>query len=174
MADEHRPVTFLWTDDGVMKPFGIGMAKRADEQFVVGQYYRLQEPVDRTQQAEGFFFANLKDMWSSLPEKYADEWFAEDPDALRHYALIKTGFANTEVFPCQSVPEAKRWMAYLGPSSQHAIITREGTIVYRFTAKSQSRKAMPGRATFAESSSKVLDFIADLIGLDKDAPERKS
>lgn len=150
------------------------MLRRADEQYGDGQIIRLQEPVDRTQRAEGYYFSNVKEMWASLPEKYADEWWAEDEDALRYYALIQTGFANTETFPCETVQEAKRLMAFLGPMSSHAIIKRDGTIVYRFTAKSQSRKAMPGRATFAESSTKVLDYIADLIGLDKDDLHRRA
>lgn len=172
VVSDTRWVTYRWEGD-VMRPFGVGMAKRADEQYVVGELYRLAEPNDRTQQAEGFYFANLKEMWGSLPEKYNEDWFAESPDALRHYALIKTGFANTEMFPCETVQEAKRWAAFLGPMSHHAIIKRDGTTVYRFTAKSQSRKAMPGRATFAESTNKVLDFVADLIGLPADADQRK-
>lgn len=157
-----------------MKPFGLGMAKRADEDFVVGQYYRLQEPIDRTQQAEGFYFANLKDMWSSLPERFSEEWWAEDPDALRAYALMKTGFANIEDFPCKTPAEAQRWAARLRPMIEYCIVEVRGNVVRRYTPKSQSRKAMPGRATFAESSSKVLDFVADLIGLDKDANQRKA
>ena len=167
-----RPITFRWEGDA-MRPFGLGMAKRADEDYVVGELYRLAEPADRTQRAEGFFFSNLHEMWQSLPEKYADEWWAESDDALRHFALIKTGFANTETFPCETVPEAKRWMAFLGPSSRHAIITRDGAIVYRFTAQSQSRKAMPGRTTFKESSDKVLGFIADLLELPEGHDMRK-
>ncbi len=167
-----RPITFIW-DGEVMKPFGVGMAKRADEDFVVGQYYRLQEPLDRTQQAEGFYFANIKDMWLSLPERFADEWWAESTESLRAYALMKTGFANIEDFPCSSAGEAKRWAARLEPMAEYCIVEVRGNVVRRYTPKSQSRKAMPGKSTFAESSSKVLNFIADLIGLDKEAPERK-
>lgn len=156
-----------------MRPFGIGMAKRADEQFVVGELYRLAEPLDRTQRAEGFFFANLKSMWSSLPERFADEWWAESDDSLRAYALMKTGFANIEDFPCKNAGEADRWAARLKPMIEYSIVEVRGSVVRRYTPKSQSRKSMPGRATFAESSSKVLGFIADLLDLPKDSDMRK-
>lgn len=171
MTDEHRPINYRW-DGEVMRPFGLGMAKRADEQFVVGESYRLAEPQDRTQRAEGFYFANLKEMWASLPEQFADNWWSESPDALRAYALMKTGFANIEDFPCKSSGEAERWAARLRPMIEYCIIEVRGSVVRRYTPKSQSRKAMPGRATFAESSGKVLGFIADLLKLPADAKER--
>lgn len=156
-----------------MTPFGVGMLKRAIEQFGNGEIVRLAEPIDRTQRAEGFFFSNLAEMWHSLPEKYADEWWAESPESLRAFALMKTGHANIEDFPCSSAGEAKRWAARLEPMAEYCIVEVRGNVVRRYTPKSQSRKAMPGKSTFAESSSKVLGFIADLIGLDKDAEQRK-
>lgn len=171
---DNRPVTFRWSDDGHMVPFGLGMAKRADEQFVVGEIYRLAEPQDRTQRAEGFYFSNLHDMWASLPEQYADEWWAESSEALRAYALMKTGFANIEDFPCKSGGEAERWAARLRPMIEYCIIEVRGSVVRRYTPKSQSRKAMPGKATFAESSSKVLGFVADLLKLPAESEMRKA
>lgn len=157
-----------------MRPFGVGMAKKAHEDYGDGEIVRLQEPLDRTQQAEGFYFANLKEMWSSLPERFADEWWAEDSDALRAYALMKTGFANIEDFPCKTHAEAMRWAARLRPMIDYCIVEVRGNVVRRYTPKSQSRKAMPGKATFHESTEKVLNFIADLINLPKDAEQRKA
>lgn len=168
-----RPITLI-RDGDVFRPFGVGMQKRFDEDFEDGRFYRLAEPADRTQQAEGFYFANLKDMWSSLPERYADNWWAESTESLRAYALMKTGFANIEDFPCKNEAEAKRWAARLGPMIEYSIVIVQGSTVRRYTPKSQSRKAMPGRVTFKESSDKVLGFIADLIELPKDAEQRKS
>jgi hypothetical protein len=168
-------LTFIWSaTEHTMRPFGVGMLRRADEQYGDGEIIRLAEPVDRTQQAEGFFFANLHSMWQSLPERYADKWFAESDEALRAYALMKTGFANIEDFPCKNAGEAQRWAARLQPMIEYSITEVRGNVVRRYTAKSQSRKAMPGKATFAESSSKVLNFIADLIELPRDAEERNT
>lgn len=171
--NDNRPITWIWNDaDECLRPFGVWMRQRAKDQYGDGEILRLQEPVDRTQRAEGFFFSNLADMWSSLPEKYADEWWAESPESLRAFALMRTGFANIEDFPCSSAGEAKRWAARLEPMAEYCIVEVRGNVVRRYTPKSQSRKAMPGKSTFAESSSKVLGFIADLIGLDKDAEQR--
>ncbi len=44
----------------------------------------------------------------------------------------------------------------------------EGATVYRFTAQSQSRKAM-GAKLFQESKTAVLEFIEDLIGIERGA-----
>lgn len=167
-----KPITFRWLGD-VMQPFGLGMAKRADEQYVVGELYRLQEPLDRTQQAEGFYFARLAELWHSLPEKYADNWWSESSEALRAYALMKTGFANIEDFPCGSAGEAKRWAARIQPMIEYCIVEVRGNVVRRYTPKSQSRKAMPGKSTFHESTEKVIQFIADLVELPKDDAQRK-
>lgn len=168
-----RPITFR-RDGDTLIPFGVGMLKRFDEDYVDGEIYRMAEPADRTQQAEGFYFSNLKEMWSSLPERFADEWWSESTDALRAYALMKTGFANIEDFPCKNAGEAQRWAARLRPMIEYCIVEVRGSVVRRYTPKSQSRKAMPGKTTFHESTEKVLNFIADLIELPKDAEQRKS
>ncbi len=172
---DSRPVTFLF-ENGVMRPFGVNMTKRATEQWGEGEIVRLVEPVDRTQRQEGFYFANLADMWASLPEKYADEWWSESASSLRAYALMKCGFANITDYPCKTAGEAKRWAAYLERDRTHEyqIVDVRGNTVRRYTPKSQSRKSMPDKVTFRESSDKVLGFIADLIELPKDADQRKS
>ncbi len=167
-----RPVLFAW-DGEVMRPFGSIMARRCDEQFTVGEKYTLVQHEDRSQQSQGHYFASLKDMWSSLPEHLRGEPWSESPESLRKYALIRTGWYNSETFACDSAAEADRWGARLKPLDEYAIIVIKGKNVVRLTAKSQSYSAMPQKGEFYKSKADVLGFVADLLTLPPDAEQRQ-
>jgi hypothetical protein len=169
-----KPITFLWTDNGVMVPFGIGMSKKADEEFTVGEYYRLVELEERSRATHAHYFATLHDMWMSLPEhiRIEEDW-AESEDTLRKFALIKTGFYDEKVYACETAGEAKRVAKWVVPAD-YAIIIVKGNLVRVFTAKSQSYKAMPEKGQFQRSKEAVLNFVADILALPKDAEQRKT
>lgn len=170
-----RPITFIWSEaEQTMRPFGVGMAKRAAEDYGDGEIVRLSEHQERTQQSHGHYFAVLHELWQSLPEqvRLSEDW-AESEEAMRKHALIKVGYYNVQELPCETVAEAKRWAARLRPLDDYSIVTVSGTIVRRFTAKSQSMHAMPGKHEFNDSKAKVLGYLADLIGLPQDAEQRR-
>lgn len=169
-----KPVTFIWSEaEKTMRPFGVGMERRASEYYGDGEIVRLAEPQDRTQQSEGHYFAVLHELWQSVPEKLrGEEEWAESEEHMRKFALIKTGFYNVQEYPCDTAVEAKKWAARLKPMDEYSLVTVNGTVVRRFTAKSQSRNAMPGKGEFHDSKQKVLGYLADLIGLPPDAEQR--
>ncbi len=158
-----RPLLFSW-DGEAMRPYGSIMAGRADDQFVVGEKYTLVQHEDRSQQSQGHYFSVLKEMWESLPEHLRGETWSESPEHLRKFALIRCGFYDAQEFPCGTAAEAERWAARLKPMDEFSIVDVRGSMVRRFTAKSQSRAAMPQKGEFQRSKNQVIEYIASLIG----------
>jgi hypothetical protein len=159
------PLLCRW-DGEAMVPASQFWARRADKQWVVGEVYHIVERHDRSQASHNQEFAAIGEMWKSLPERYADEPWAQSADHLRKFALIRKGYCNTQTYACGSRAEAERWAQNLRPLDEYSIVTVEGSTVYRFTAQSQSRRAM-GKQLFQESKTAILEFIEDLIGVDR-------
>lgn len=157
-----RPIAFEWTDDGVMRPLH---PKLADKEYVVGERYTLAPYEQRSTASHNHEFAWLHEAWLNLPE-YLAERFATS-EHLRKFALIKAGYCDSQSHACSSKAEALRLAAFLGPIDAFSIVTVDGPVVNRFTAKSQSRRAM-GAKTFQESKTAIMDVIADMIGVDAD------
>lgn len=159
------PLEYRYEGEGQFLPTSPYWARRADQHFVVGQAYRMVEHYDRSQASHSHLFAWLHDAWQSLPERYKHENWAQTSEHLRKYALVRTGFCDTQTFACGSRAEAERWAANLRPMDEFSIVVVEGTTVQRFTAQSQSHRAMGGKR-FNESKAAILDFIAGLLEVD--------
>jgi len=155
------PLKFTW-DGEAMVPASAFLARRADQQYTVGESYMLAEEKQRSTATHNHEFAFVAEAWASLPERYADEAWAQSAEHLRKYALIKTGFCDTQTYACGSRAEAERWAANLRPLDEYSIVVVKGSTVVRFTAKSQKRKAM-GAAEFQASKQAILEYIAGLI-----------
>lgn len=162
-------LTYIWEGD-CFRPLKH-CQKECDRRFVVGQRYRLDEIQERDMVKHARQFAFIADAWENLPERFAAEPWAQSPEHLRRFALIKTGCANTETFVCNSRAEAMRWAAQLRSDNEYAIVSVQGTTIHRFTAMSQSLRAM-GAAQFYESRKKVMAFVAELIGTNAETLSR--
>ena len=125
----------------------------------------------RSQQTHKHQFAEIEDAWRHLPEAVQDKPWAVNPDTLRKYALIVTGYRNTYQIDCGSKAAAERVSRHLqaAEAGKHgfAIAQVKGPVVTVWTPESQSMRAMGGKR-FQESKSKVLEWIADLIGVPVD------
>jgi hypothetical protein len=157
---EAPPIICRW-DGEAFVPAGR-FARIADQHYVVGETYRLVEHQDRSAKSHKHFFAEINEAWQSLPERYAGQPWAQSPEHLRRYALIKAGFCDAQTFVASSRAEAIRLAAFLRPVDEYAIVTTEGATVTRYTAKSQSMRAM-GKRVFQESKTAVLDVLADML-----------
>jgi hypothetical protein len=164
------PLSYTWEGD-CFRPLRH-CQKECDRRYVIGQRYRLDEIQERDMVKHARQFAFIADAWENLPERYANEPWAQSAEHLRKFALIKTGCCNTETFACNSRAEAMRWAAQLRSDNEYAIVTIQGTTIYRFTAMSQSVRAM-GAAQFYESRKKVMAFVAELIGTDAETLSRQ-
>lgn len=155
------PIKFRW-DGEAMVPASARQAHLADERFVVGQYYALDEHHERSDASHAHYFATLHQIWLSLPERVE----AQFPTAehMRKHALIACGYADKRSIVCASAAEARRVAAFVAPSDTYAIVKVEAATVTIWTAQSQSYRAM-GKAVFQESKNAVLTWCADLIGV---------
>jgi hypothetical protein len=156
----RAPVTYTW-DGEAMVPLA-SLAKRCDEMFVVGERYRLEEASDRSTATHNHEFAWLAEAWKTLPERYKLEPWAQSAEHLRKYALIATGHCLTDTFTCGSNAEALRWAPRLRSDDEYCIVQVQGSVVHRYRAKSQARKAM-NRKEFQASKQAILEFVAGLL-----------
>lgn len=167
------PLMYRYLGEGEFKVVSAYYARRADLAFTVGDVYPLVEHHDRSQSTHNHEFAVLQDMWASIPERFSHEPWAQSPEHLRKFALIMCRFCDTQTYSCGSKAEAERWAANLRPLDEYSVVKVEGTTVYRFTAQSQSRRAM-GAKLFQESKTAILEYIEDLLGLERGTPERSA
>lgn len=156
------PLTFRWEGDSFV-PANRFMANRADQEFVIGQTYRLVEHHERSGESHRHYFAALHEAWQNLPEKAAERF--PTSEHFRKFALIKTGHYDKEILVATTPEEARKFAAFLKPIDEFAIVTVEGCTVSRYTPKSQSLRAM-GKKDFQKSKQDVLDYAASLIGVE--------
>lgn len=166
MTDD-RLIRARWVN-GAFHPVGNFQTAWCHDHLEHGEAVDLDVRRQRSGASHRHQFAWVADAWESLPEQYAMEPWAQSPEHLRKYALIRCRFCDTQTFPCASNAEAQRWAANLRPLDAYSLVTVQGNAVYRFTAQSQSMKAM-GKEQFEASKRAILEFIADLIGV---APEQ--
>ena len=161
-----KPPAINWRWNGeVMEPDGTFARRRAARLFSRAHSYRLAVEDIRSTESHRHEFGWLRTAWASLHERYRDAPWAQSPEHLRKYALIRGGFCRTEAFPCKTREEAKRWAARLRPFDEFSIVTVTGTVVTRYTAASQSYQSMGG-AEFQRSKRAVLEFVAGLLEVD--------
>ena len=157
------PLIFQWNGEA-MRPLGR-FARLAAEAFTAGEQYRMEVAEARSWATHAHQFAWLYDAWLSLPERYAIEPWAQSSEHLRKYALIKTGWSNTQTWACGTKAEAGRWAANMRPEDEYSIVVAQGSTVTRYTAKSQAKRLM-GAKDFQASKTAIMDFIAELLGVD--------
>lgn len=158
------PIMFRW-DGEAMWPL---RPQYADRYFVIEETYPLSPWEERSMISHAHQFAFVAEAWKNLPEQYRDQPWAQSPTHLRRYALIRCGFCNTQTYACGTKAEAERWARNLRPIDEYSVVTVEGTTVFRFTAESQSRRAM-GRKRFQESKQAIMDWLDDLLQVDPGA-----
>jgi hypothetical protein len=139
--------------------------REANEQYVVGETYRMVELEDRSQASHDHQFAAIAEAWKNLPERIA----AEFPTAqhLRKRALIETGQFKETRLDVGSKEAAVQVATTLRAKDEFAWIVVRGGVVVMREAQSQSKRAM-GAEAFQESKQKVLDWVAALAGVTSD------
>lgn len=147
-----------------------GFKSRANAAFVVGEVYHLDLIEERSAKSHRHYFAAINEAWSSLPEHLAQQW--PTPEHLRKHALIATGYRDETSFVASSKAEALRIAAFMRPADDFSVISVNGALVVRATAKSQSLRAM-GKDDFTASKTAVLDWIADLLGTPRETIEAR-
>ncbi len=154
-----KPITFKF-ENGSMHPLGIGMAKRAADQWGDGEIVVLVPYQERSLSSHNHYFAAIQDAWDTLPEKYDGRW--ADIEAFRKWLLIKAGYYDQESIVVHSRAEALRVAAFVRKRDPYSVVTVNEATVTVFVAKSQSMKAM-GKKDFQDSKEKTLDLVKDIL-----------
>jgi len=155
------PLPFTW--NGEAMEVRKGFQRRADQQFVIGESYRLAPVEDRSEASHRHEFAWLREAWASLP--FDQALIHPTPEHLRKWALIQTGFCTVTDYACMFKTEARRLAASLRQQvDEYAVVIIHDTIVRVVKPESQSRKAM-GNARFKASKDAILDVVSGLIGV---------
>lgn len=160
MTDACPPEPFVWTDEGVMKPL---RPRRADAFYTVGERYILAPVAQRSDSTHKHEFAWLREAWMSLPEHLAERF--PTAEHLRKWALIRAGYSDSHTITCASKAEALRVAAFIRPIDEFAVVVASGATVTRYTAKSQSRRAM-GAKEFQDSKTAIMEIVAKIIGVE--------
>ena len=154
------PAMFEWDGD-VMKPLER-FRHRCDEQFVIGQTYRLIAEEERSTVSHNHFFASLNEAWKNLPHDIAERF--PSSEHLRKWALIKSGYADERTIVCDTHNDATKTAALFAYFNEHGVVVVKGRVLSILTAKSQSARAMD-KKTFQDSKQAVLDTVAAMIGV---------
>ena len=158
-----RVIECCWSE-GVLRPISPFWARLAEKEYVEGEVYRLVDEPERSHKSHSHFFAAVTEAWRNMPEEMLERW--PTAEHLRKYALIKSGYADTQTLVCASAAEAQRVAAFVRPTDEFSIVLAVECTVTRFTAKSQSKRAM-GARDFQDSKEAVLQFLSALIGIRK-------
>lgn len=170
------PILFRYEGEGEFRVPSSFWAKRADKAYVIGEVYKLAEFEDRSLSSHNHEFAFVAEAWKNLPERYSDEPWAQSPEHLRKYALIRCKFCHTTTYPCATEGEARRWAKNLRPLDEYSIVKRVGNVVYVFTAMSQKMRGLGAmdKATFQASKQAIMDFLDDLISVERGTTAREA
>jgi hypothetical protein len=169
MNDACPPEPFVWTDEGVMKPL---RPRRADAFYAVGERYILAPVALRSDATHKHEFAWLREAWMSLPDHLAERF--PTSEHLRKWALIRAGYSDSHTITCFSKAEALRVAAFIRPIDEFAVVVTHEATVTRYTAKSQSRRAM-GAKDFQDSKTKIMEIVARMLDVEPAAlPEHEA
>lgn len=165
----NLPIRYRW-DGESMTPVGVRARAECDAAFVIGEMYALVEHKERSSATHNHYFACIADAWANLPDDMLEEY--PTSEVLRKKALIRVGYRDERSIVCASKAEAQRVAAFVRPMDEYAIVLVSEAVVRVYSAQSQSMRAM-GAKTFADSKTKTLAFIADLLGVAPDALARE-
>lgn len=154
------PCYYSWDGD-VMRPLPR-FRHRCDDQFVIGETYRLLVQEERSAETHRHYFASLNEAWKNLPEELAPRFASVEH--LRKWSLIKCGFSDERSIVCETTTDARRVAAFIAKLDEYAVIIIRGNVVSQFTAQSQSMRAM-SKQVFQESKQAVLDLVSSMIGV---------
>lgn len=163
MSRDSINIIYEWTGEA-MVPLQR-FHNLANAEFIVHERYRCEVQEDRSWVSHKHQFAWLHDAWLSLPEDVAGRFLNEDQ--LRKHALIAGGFCDSTTVPCATRAEAERWYKHLRSREPDTVVSIKGTVLVQFTAWSQSRRAMDAK-TFQRSKQAVLDYVDDLLGIERE------
>lgn len=147
------------------------IAKLADRHFCIGDEYTLVVEQPRSDASHNHEFAWLAEAWKQLPEDIAESY--PSVEHLRKRGLIEAGYYNEQIVDAGSNAAALRVASAFRARDDFLLVIVRGPFVVIREAKSQSRRAMPGKE-FQQSKTALMEVVANLISVSPDALTRNS
>lgn len=158
------PCYYAWDGD-VLRPLPR-YRHRIEDEFVIGQTYRMIVEEERSANTHRHYFAAIAEAWKNLPEDLAPRFATAEH--LRKWALIKCGYCDEQSVVVETGTDARRVMAFaakmMAKTGEYGVVASKGNVVSMFTAQSQAIRAMD-KKTFQESKQAVLELVAEMIGV---------
>ncbi len=155
-----QPVVCTW--DGVVLTPTPRYARAAARQFEPGAEYPLQIVESRNMRFHNKYFAAIHEGWTQLPERIAQRF--PTSEHLRHWLLIQVGEAVEKEYDLQTSDDARLLAMCVRTESPFARVRVVGPRVIVNRANSQALGSMSA-AEFNDSAEKVLDLLAQMIGV---------
>lgn len=137
-----------------------GLLLAMQERYETGKAYVVEIKETRSASSHRHFFAQLKDLWQSMPETIGLQF--PTVEHLRASALIATGWYDETQFHMANNDEAMKLASYQKAEDTMKAVAVNGNIVVVRSPKSQSMKAM-GRKDFQKSKEDVLGYADDIV-----------
>ncbi len=137
-------------------------AKTLDATLTIGVQYLLEIQEPHSEKARRHFFAQLHDIWISLPEDIAERW--PSVESFRKAGLIATGFCDKTEAICATNKQAQALAASFGRIDDYVMVEIRDRAIAVWTARSQKRAVM-GNDDFKASKQAVLEWAAHQVGV---------
>lgn len=139
-------------------------AARLGELYGQGEVITVEEVQERSLKSHAQFFAELNEMWKSLPESISENF--ANIDHMRKWALIKSGYrTETHLGGFKTNSEAVAVAAFIGKLDGFCICEVRDKTITVYQAESQSMKSMK-KERFEQSKRDVLAEVAKLLHAD--------
>ena len=161
---EIVPLSFRWDGENMvpLKRF----VPRANQQYVVGEEYRLKAEHERSEPEHRFFFASFHEAWTQLPTDTTERF--KNEDQFRYWCLINCGYVKSHTQTIvRSESELVRAIQKAMLDDPYSIIKKRGNTLDIWAPKSQSRNSM-SKDEFHKSASDVLVFVCEMLGITVD------
>lgn len=153
-------IAFKWDGErDAMVPLSRFL-KECRAEFADEETYILATQEQRSSQSHKHYFASIQSAWANLPEAIGTQF--KTAEHLRKRALIETGYHDSHSIVLSSKAEALSVAAFMEPLDEYGVVIVKASTVTRYTAKSQSLRAM-GKEDFQKSKDAVLEYISGLI-----------
>lgn len=171
MASAKAPPILVRFTGDVFEPANVPMLTRAQKHFETGEVYAIEFADPPSDVTKRHFFAVINDSWKNLSNEPlpGKNWSLADrypsPEHLRKWAIVKAGYADESMVPCDTDEMADRVVMMARRLDTYCVISRpEGSNVVRiWTAQSITKM---DRRTFQNCKTLVFGILSDLIGVE--------
>ncbi len=121
---------------------------------------------ERSERSHNHQWAEIAEIWGTLPETLALMPYSASPETLRKHALIATGWCDVGTIVVGSSAAAERVAAYAKSRETdihgYCVVRQDGGTVIVYTPRSQKKREM-GASAFQKSKTDVLNWCLQLI-----------